>query len=129
MITPSLALVSYHDVIFGTIKKTCQCNKYPLTPHFYIVKLECTGISFFLFLVQDIDCGYSFERPRLERIPTINVLSQNVKDIKIFPSKFSIFTAGKKSLFIAWVFFHNAFALIISVFEQKDFTPEKCLMI
>ena len=43
---------------------------------------------FYLFLIQNIDCGYSLE-------PTINVLSQNIKSIKIFIMKFSIFTAEK----------------------------------
>ena len=26
------------------IRITCPCNKYPLTPHFYIVKLGFTGV-------------------------------------------------------------------------------------
>ena len=34
----------------------------PLKPHFYIVKLGYT--LFFLFLVKNIDCGYSLEPPR-----------------------------------------------------------------
>ena len=37
----------------------------PLKPHFYIVKLGFTGHSlFFLFLLKNIDCGYSLEPPR-----------------------------------------------------------------
>ena len=40
------------------IRKTC--NMYPLIPHFYIVKLGYAGVRlFFLFLLQNIDCGYS----------------------------------------------------------------------
>ena len=37
-----------------------------LEPHFYIVKLWFTGIYiiFFLFLLQNINCGYSLEPPR-----------------------------------------------------------------
>ena len=31
-----------------TITKTSPCNEYPLTPHFYIVKLGYTGAYFFL---------------------------------------------------------------------------------
>ena len=47
------------------IRKTCPCNVYPLKPHFYIVKLGYTGVYlFFLFLLQNIDCGYSLEPPR-----------------------------------------------------------------
>ena len=47
---------------FIFFRKTCPCNIYPLIPHFYIVKLGFTGVYlFFLFLVQNIDCGYSLE--------------------------------------------------------------------
>ena len=46
------------------ITKTSPCNEDPLTPHFYIVKLGFTGVYiFFLFLLQNIDCGYSLEPP------------------------------------------------------------------
>ena len=38
---------------------------------------------------------------------THNVLSKNVKNIKIFTTKFSIFTAEKKSLHIVWASFHK----------------------
>ena len=47
------------------IRKTCPCNVYPLEPHFYIVKQGLAGVYlFFLFLLQNIDCGYSLEPPR-----------------------------------------------------------------
>ena len=37
----------------------------PLEPHFYITKLGYAGVClFFLFLLQNIDCGYSLEPPR-----------------------------------------------------------------
>ena len=47
------------------ITKTCPYNFDPHKPHFYIVKLGFTGvyISFFLFLLKNIDCGYSLELP------------------------------------------------------------------
>ena len=46
------------------IRKTCPCNEYPLKPHFYIAKLGYAGVYlFFLFLLQNIDCGYSLEPP------------------------------------------------------------------
>ena len=42
------------------IRKTCPCNVYPLMPHFYVEKLGYAGVYlFFLFLLQNIDCGYS----------------------------------------------------------------------
>ena len=44
------------------ITKTCLYNFDPLKPHFYKVKLGFTGVYiFFLFLLKNIDCGYSFE--------------------------------------------------------------------
>ena len=47
------------------IRKTCPCNVYPLEPHFYIAKLRYGGVYlFFLFLLQNIDCGYLLEPPR-----------------------------------------------------------------
>ena len=55
----SLANRWCHD----TIMKTCLCNVYPVAiePHFYIAKLGYAGVYmylFFLFLLQNIDCGY-----------------------------------------------------------------------
>ena len=51
------------------ITKTCPCKVYPPEPHFYIVKLGYVGVYlFFLFLLQNIDCGYSLEPPRLAKI-------------------------------------------------------------
>ena len=66
-----LQLKNHSCVLYGcvfviqTIKKTCPCNVYPLEPHFYIAKLGYAGVYlFFLFLLQNIDCGYSLEPPR-----------------------------------------------------------------
>ena len=48
------------------IMKTCPLNVYPLEPHFYIAKPGYAGVYlFFLFLLQNIDCGYSLEPPQL----------------------------------------------------------------
>ena len=47
------------------ITKTCPCKVYPLKPHFYIEILGYAGVYlFFLFLLQNIDCGYSLEPPQ-----------------------------------------------------------------
>ena len=47
------------------ITKTYLYNFDPLKPHFYIVKLGFTGVYIiFLFLLKNIDCGYSLEPPR-----------------------------------------------------------------
>ena len=45
--------------------KTYLYNFDALKPHFYIVKLGFTGVYIiFLFLLKNIDCGYSLEPPR-----------------------------------------------------------------
>ena len=47
------------------ITKTRLYNFDPLKPNFYTVKLGFTGYAlFFLFLLKNIDCGYSLEPPR-----------------------------------------------------------------
>ena len=47
------------------IRKTRPCNVYPLIPPIHIIRLGFTGIYlFFLFLIQNIDCGYSLETPQ-----------------------------------------------------------------
>ena len=62
--------MNYRTEVFLYVKgiihqKTCPCIVYPLKPHFYIVKLGYAGgYLFFLFLLQNIDCGYSLEPPR-----------------------------------------------------------------
>ena len=53
------------EMVRPIIRKTCPCNEYPCKPHFYIVKLGFAGVYlFFLFLLQNIDCGYLLEPPR-----------------------------------------------------------------
>ena len=53
------------SIIFANITKTCPCNIYPLEPHFHIAKMGFAGVYLFsLFLLQNIDCGYSLEPPR-----------------------------------------------------------------
>ena len=39
-----------------------SCDVYPLIPQFYIVKLGYTGV--YLFLIQNIHCGYLLEPPK-----------------------------------------------------------------
>ena len=52
-------------VFASHIRKTCPCNVYALKPHFYIAKPGYAGVYlFFLFLLQNIDCGYSLEPPQ-----------------------------------------------------------------
>ena len=64
--------MSIHNLCFETeirnngypIRKTCPCNEYLLEPHFYIEKNGVGRGLFFLFLLQNINCGYSLEPPR-----------------------------------------------------------------
>ena len=51
-------VIGYHS-----IRKTCPCIVYPLKPHFYIEKnWGFAGVYLiFLFLIQNIHCGYSLE--------------------------------------------------------------------
>ena len=58
-------------------------------PHFYIVKLGFAGVClFFLFLLQNIDCGY---RRGGSNVYPQSVLSKNKKNIKTFLLKIFIF--------------------------------------
>ena len=51
--------------VLSSIPKTPLCNFDPIKPHFYIVKLGFTGIYIIcLFLLKNIDYGYSLEPPR-----------------------------------------------------------------
>ena len=102
------------------IRKTCPCNVYPLKPHFYIEKLGYAGVYlFFLFLLQNIDCGYSLEPPRRggsNEYPQSMFWSKNKKNIKEFLLKIFIFYNFFKSLYIAWACFRNGlFVYIMSV--------------
>ena len=50
---------------FFAITKTYLYNVDPLKPHFCIVKLGFKGVYIiFLFLLKNIDCGYSLEPPQ-----------------------------------------------------------------
>ena len=59
-------LLFFTEYIYSCyITKTSPCNEHPLTSHFYKVKLGFQGVYFFfLFLLQNIDCGYSLEPPQ-----------------------------------------------------------------
>ena len=59
--------VKWLFIIYGhiLIRITCPCNEHPLIPPFYIQKVGLTRVYiFFLFLLQNINCGYSLEPPR-----------------------------------------------------------------
>ena len=86
------------------IKKTRLYNFDPLKPHFYIVKLGFTGVYiFFLFLLKNIDCGYSLEPPRRggsNEYPQSMFLSRNMKKISEFLSQNFQFLVVKFSVYL-----------------------------
>ena len=60
LMTPCICSIYTCSETYISIRKTCPRNEYPLKPHFYIEKLGFAGINLlFLFLTQNIDCGYS----------------------------------------------------------------------
>ena len=94
----------------------------PLKPHFYTVKLGLPGyilffyyfsfILFFLFFLKNIDCGYSLEP--LRQVPTIYVLSINMKNIRIFIWKLSVFCG------VTFNKFESRYVLIMVGFETEQ---------
>ena len=59
-------VVMYNDGTFSKNTTSETSVQYiSIKPHFYIEKLGFAGVYlFFLFLLQNIDCGYSLEPPR-----------------------------------------------------------------
>ena len=70
--TQDLGSIRYSICRFHLVKSCLQStdisvtqSKIKLKPHFYILKLEFTGVYIiFLISAQNIDCGYSLEPPR-----------------------------------------------------------------
>ena len=57
-------IVQYFPLPSFTSGKNVRAMYTPLNPTFIIVKLGFAGVYlFFLFLLQNIDCGYSLEWP------------------------------------------------------------------
>ena len=60
-----MLILSFDSKVVRILRKTCPCNEYSLKPRFYILKVGYAGVYlYFLFLFQNIDCGYSLEPPR-----------------------------------------------------------------
>ena len=93
-----------------------SCVLYPLTPHFYIVKLGFTGVYIiFLFLLKNIYCGYSLE-PLNEAVLkcTHNIcFEQKYENSKKIQLKILIFFIREKSLYIAWACYRNEGSFIV----------------
>ena len=83
MVWPIPCLINMFTALKGS-----QFYFYPQTPLLYCKIGVYMGIPFFLFLLQNIYCGYSL-------VHVISVLSKNKKIIKTFLIKFSNFLAAK----------------------------------
>ena len=59
----------------------------PLKPHFYIVKLGFTGVYIIFLICAQEHRLWELVRTASARIPTINVLSRNIKNIRAFFSE------------------------------------------
>ena len=78
-----------------SITKMYVYNFDPLKPHFYTVKLGFTGVyiifSYFCLKHRMWVLVRTASSRRLERVPTIYILSRYMKNIRIFICKFSVF--------------------------------------
>ena len=81
-------------------------KRIPLKPQFYIVKMGFAGV--YQFLLQNIDCGYSLEPPRLAEAVltcTNNIcIQQKQEKYQTFSVENFLFS---ESLYIAWTSFRN----------------------
>ena len=78
----------------------------PLIPHFYIAKLGYGGVYlFFLFLLQNKDCGYSLEPP-WRGTQDLCFEQKSEKYLKTSNENFQFLT-DEKSLYIVWPSFCN----------------------
>ena len=88
----------------GTITKTCLYNFDLLKPPFYMVKLGFSGvyIIFFLFLLKNIDFGYSLEPPQRSGsndYPQSMFWTEIWKSIRVFLSENFQFLEVKFSIY------------------------------
>ena len=95
-------IICFSFLLFS-ITKTYLYNFDPLESHFYIVKLGFTGYTlFFLFLLKNIDCGYSLERPHRggsNEYPQSMFWAEIRKNIRIFIWKLSAFGGAIFNIF------------------------------
>ena len=87
----------------AAITKTYLYNFDPFKPHFNVVKLGLQGYTlFFLFLLKNIDCGYSLEPPRWggsNEYPQSMFWAEIWKISEFFVWKFSFFGGKIFSIF------------------------------
>ena len=99
----------------GDIMLTCLCKIPPYTPLFYSKTGVYRGIHFFLIFALKHRLWVLVRTTSLRRflrLPTINVLSKNKKNITIFHLKIIFFTAVKNcSIFHGHVFVMSSFTI------------------
>ena len=93
-----------HKTEKKNITKTCLYYFDPLKPHFYIVKLGFTGVNIiFLISAQKHKLWVIFRTAsarRFWRVPTIYVLSRNMKNIRVFYLKIFSFWRWNFSIYL-----------------------------
>ena len=82
------------------ITKTCLYNFDPLKPHFYIVKLGFTGVYIFHISAQKHRLWVLVRTA--SPVPTIYVLSRNMKNIIFFLSENFQFLEVNFSIYLNW---------------------------
>ena len=95
------------------VTKTLLYNFDPFKPHFYIEKPGFTGVYIILFIPAQkhrlwVPVRTTLPR-RFHRVPTIYVLSRNMKNIRVF------------FFFFLFFFFYLEIGKIFSIFEQACF--------
>ena len=87
-----------------SILKTCLYYADPLKPHFYIVKLGFTGVCIIFLISAQKHRLWVLVRTasarRFYRVPTIYVLSRNMKNIRMFYLKNCHFFGVKFSVYL-----------------------------
>ena len=98
---------------------TSPCNVYPLTPHFYIVKLGFTGVYIIFALKHRLRVLIRTASLRRSNMCPQSMFEQKKKEekYKIFWTKNYHFYILKKSLHNTWAYLRNVF--YIHVAKQK----------
>ena len=104
--------------ILHFITKTCLYNFDPLKPHFYTVKLGFTGVYIIFVISAQKHILWVLVRTasarRFYRVPTIYVLSRNMKNIRFFYVKNCHFWVVKFSVYL------NRRVFVMSIWNTQN---------
>ena len=91
-------------LVLAPITKTYLYNFDPLKPHFYMIKLRFTGVYIIFLISAQKHRLWVLVRTasprRFYQVPTIYVLSRNMKNIRIFLSENFQFLVVKISMYL-----------------------------